>query len=806
MKIKLYFISLLILSNLVIAGSLDSVHVGPGVIHYHEVIDAGPWNINVLAIDLHNEWLKFQSVKAGDKLTAFEKTSSAAARNNYEEHKVVGAINGDFYNTSTGEQIGTQIASGELLKVTNDWLNIAFDIDNNPLIGMQNFSGSILISDSMKSISGVNHVRATDEMIFYNSFLGNSTSTNQYGTEARLLPIDSWLVNDTIRCLVDTLIDGVGNMQIGKGKAVLSGNGVSSAFLINNFHKGDTVKIVLNLSSAFPKLEQLVGGNTWLVKNGVANSDNGDRHPRTSIGFNLDTSKIFLFSVDGRQAGLSVGMSYKELSDYMIKWGVYQGLNLDGGGSTTMVVRDAIVNSPSDIGGERSVANSLLLISTAPTETLAHLRIKPKEVFLIKGSSMNFSVAGFDQYYNPVNISSGSLTWNCDSSIGSVTQSGVFTAANDTLTGYIYAEVGDSKDSALVHLTRVSRIVLEPNPVILQVGQSQQMKATAFDNYNNVIQLPQSNFNWSVLGSLGTITFGGYFAATNTGIGEIVAEYDSIKGSVPLTVGTAATMIIDDFSNPSGYTLTGTKVNLVGCSFTPDNSIFVSPSSSGRLNYSLTTGGTSALYLTKTIPISGTPEKLSIQIYGDGKKHWLRGEFADKDNEKFIINFTSVDPGIDWTDTWKFIEVNLKDAIPSWANPSAVLTFPIQWSRLYLAETIDTKKDEGSICLDDFRAHFTSTGTEEFASVLPNDFKLFQNYPNPFNPGTTISFALPERAQVVLSIYNQLGEKVAVLINGERESGYHNVEWNATNMTSGIYFYQLQTGKYRAAKKLLLIK
>jgi len=800
------------LSNLVNAGSLDSVHVGPGVIHYHEVVDAGPWNINVLAIDIHNAWLKFQSVKAGDKLTAFEKTSSAASRNNYEGHRVVGAINGDFYNTSTGEQIGTQIANGELLKVTSDWLNIVFDINNNPLIGMQVFSGSIIISDSIKSISGVNRVRATDEMIFYNSFIGNSTSTNQYGTEARLLPIDSWLVNDTIRCVVDTLIDRVGNMQIGKRKAVLSGHGILSAFLINNFHKGDTVKIVLTLSPAFPKLEQLVGGNTWLVKNGIVNSENGDRHPRTSIGFNKDTSKIFFFAIDGRQAGFSVGMSYKELGDYMIKWGVYQGLNLDGGGSTTMVVRDAIVNSPSDIGGERSVANSLLLISSALTGTLVHLRINPKEVFLIKGSNMNFSVSGFDLYYNPVSIASGSLTWNCDSSIGTVTQSGVFTATNDTLTGYIYAEVGDSKDSALIHLTRVSRIVLEPNPVILQVGQSQQMKATAFDNYNNGIQLLQSNFNWSVLGSLGTITSGGYFAATNTGIGEIVAEYDSIKGSVPLTVGTAATMIIDDFSNPSGYTLSGTKVNLAGCNFIPDNSIFVSPPSSGRLNYSLTTGGTSALYLTKTIPISGTPEKLSIQIYGDGKKHWLRGEFADKDNEKFIINFTSGDPGIDWVDTWKFIEVNLKDAVPSWVNPSAVLTFPIQWSRLYLAETSDTKKDDGSICLDDFRAHFTSTGTEEAVNVLPDEFKLFQNYPNPFNPATSIKYALPFESYVKIVVYNTVGEKERELVNSVQNAGYHEINFNADSLSSGIYFYSISAisldGKknFRSVKKMLLMK
>ncbi len=414
MKLRIFLFSTFLFTAFIYAGSLDSVLVGPGVMHYHQVIDAGPWNINIIKIDIQNSWLKFKSVKAGDKLTAFEKTSSMAARNNYEEHRVVAAINGDFYNTSTGEQVGTQVATGELLKVTSDWLNVAFDIDKKPLIGMQSFSGSIITGDSIKSISGVNKIRNTDELIFYNSFMGSTTLTNQYGTEVRIIPIDNWLVNDTIRCIVDTMVAGVGNMSIGTNKAVLSGHGISASFLVNNLFKDDTIKIVLNLTPALPKIEQLIGGNTWLVHNGIVNSDNGDRHPRTSVGFNEDSTQFFMFVVDGRQPELSVGMSYKELGDYMKSWGVYQGLNLDGGGSSTMVVRGVIVNSPSDIGGERSVANSLLLISTAPTDTLAHIRIQPKEIFAIGGSSVNLSASGYDQYYNPVSITSGTLVWSCD--------------------------------------------------------------------------------------------------------------------------------------------------------------------------------------------------------------------------------------------------------------------------------------------------------------------------------------------------------------------------------------------------------
>ncbi len=819
MKTRIFLLTILLLTTYAFAGSLDSVQIGPGITHYHHVIDSGPWNINVIKIDIQNQWIKFQSVKAGNILTAFEKTSSMAARNNYEEHRVVAAINGDFYNTSNGEQIGTQIANGELLKVTNDWLNVAFDINKLPMIGMQNFSGSIITNDSIKNISGVNKIRNTEELIFYNSFKGTSTLTNQYGTEVRIIPIDSWLVNDTIRCIVDTLVAGVGNMTIENNNAVLSGHGTAASFLVNNLFKDDTIKIVLNLSPAFPQLEQLIGGNTWLVKDGISNTDNGDRHPRTSVGFNQDSTQFFMFVVDGRQPGLSIGMSYKELGDYMKTYGVYQGLNLDGGGSSTMLVRGSIVNSPSDIGGERSVSNSFLLVSTAPTGPLTHIRVKPKEIFAIGGTDVTLTASGFDQYYNPVGLTPGSLMWSCNPSIGSITQNGIFTAAFDTVSGYIYASVGNIKDSALVHLTKISQILLEPNPVILQIGQSQQITATAFDNYNNIIQLQQTDFLWSVTGGLGTITLNGYLTATNTGSGEIIAEIDTISGSVPLTIGTSATIIIDDFSDLTGYTLTGTKVNLAQCSFVYDSSNFLSAPSSGKLNYSLTTGGTSALYLNKEIPISGTPEKISIQVYGDGKMHWLRGEFKDADNEIFLIDFTSGNPGIDWTNMWKYIEVNLSDAVPSWVNPNAVLTFPIKWTRTYLAETNDAKKDNGAIGLDDFRVHFISTAVETGA-VLPEEFRLYQNYPNPFNPSTNIKYSIPnvtlsgalstgrqeEGSRVVLKVFDILGNKVATLVDEYKPSGSYDVDFNASSLSSGVYFYTLRSGSFFQTKKMILLR
>jgi hypothetical protein len=85
-------------------------------------------------------------------------------------------------------------------------------------------------------------------------------------------------------------------------------------------------------------------------------------------------------------------------------------------------------------------------------------------------------------------------------------------------------------------------------------------------------------------------------------------------------------------------------------------------------------------------------------------------------------------------------------------------------------------------------------------------YKLAQNYPNPFNPATQISFTLPEAAKVSISVYNALGEKVAELTNKEYSAGVHSVNFNASELTSGIYFYRLNSPNYSATKKMLLVK
>jgi hypothetical protein len=112
---------------------------------------------------------------------------------------------------------------------------------------------------------------------------------------------------------------------------------------------------------------------------------------------------------------------------------------------------------------------------------------------------------------------------------------------------------------------------------------------------------------------------------------------------------------------------------------------------------------------------------------------------------------------------------------------------------------------KGGICIGN-----CVTGIDDPAPT-PTDFALNQNYPNPFNPQTNIEFALPKEQNVVLSIYNVLGQNIRTLINGSQDAGLHNVRWDGksdagADVPSGIYFYKIYTPEFSQTNKMLLLR
>ncbi len=96
------------------------------------------------------------------------------------------------------------------------------------------------------------------------------------------------------------------------------------------------------------------------------------------------------------------------------------------------------------------------------------------------------------------------------------------------------------------------------------------------------------------------------------------------------------------------------------------------------------------------------------------------------------------------------------------------------------------------------------TEVEDF--TIPLHYSLEQNYPNPFNPSTTIEYTIPQNGFVSLKVFNVLGKEVATLVNGQNESGKHEVDFDATSLNSGVYFYRIESGNFVETKKLVLLK
>ncbi len=363
--------------------------VAPGFVHYSISDPAGPFYIQILKVDLTLPENKITTALANDRLGAgFERTSALSSRKSKSGNIVVGAVNGDFYGISDptnpyGFLANSQIIDAEYV-FGRTHIRSSFGVvdDNKPTVQVINFSGSVTaVSSNSLNITGFNSQRVTDALVLYNKYFGPSTLTNEYGTEAELEPLNSFTTNSNMQFKVINKVAGVGNMLIQPGRYILSGHGSSKTFLDQNINIDDTISMVIGSSPDLGNLTALIGGGprllidgakptTFVGFEGMSSDFVNTRHPRTAAGFNQDSTIAYFVVVDGRQATLSVGMSLDELADLMLSMGAYNAVNLDGGGSSTMVIHNQVVNSPSDLGGERSVANSLFAVQqveiTAP--------------------------------------------------------------------------------------------------------------------------------------------------------------------------------------------------------------------------------------------------------------------------------------------------------------------------------------------------------------------------------------------------------------------------------------------------------
>jgi Secretion system C-terminal sorting domain len=139
------------------------------------------------------------------------------------------------------------------------------------------------------------------------------------------------------------------------------------------------------------------------------------------------------------------------------------------------------------------------------------------------------------------------------------------------------------------------------------------------------------------------------------------------------------------------------------------------------------------------------------------------------------------------------------------SNWAATQGYPVPENLKYTNSALMAAASDGKP-LGDLNWFKGIVGIHEIPNSTPTKFILNQNYPNPFNPTTTIRYSIPQSGFVILKVFNLLGQEVATLVNQEQKSGEYNVDFDASNLASGIYMYKIQSGNFNLTKKMILLK
>ncbi|MFC5831008.1 phosphodiester glycosidase family protein [Nonomuraea insulae] len=324
----------------------------------------GPWDVKVVMIDPRT-FRGSYAASLGASVAKRETVSSMV-----KARGAVVGVNGGFFNIHTskalrGEPVGTSVVGGKLLSEAVPGRSAVVLKGRTAKITELKTDVTAISQDGERvQVNGINRAVVTDELVLYTEEYGAKTPTG--GTDAVL---------DANGKVVGLRTSGA---AIAAGTRVLHGNGVASDWLNEHAWQEWTVKIdtkVVDLRTKkalklTPDLN-VVAGSVGLVRNGkvkiTAKQDGHDsmnmilrRHPRTLLGTTRNGSLI-LATIDGRQPGVTVGANFVEAAQFMRWLGATQAINLDGGGSTAMVVGKKLVNRPSD-GSERGVGDALLVL------------------------------------------------------------------------------------------------------------------------------------------------------------------------------------------------------------------------------------------------------------------------------------------------------------------------------------------------------------------------------------------------------------------------------------------------------------
>ncbi|WP_167330769.1 phosphodiester glycosidase family protein, partial [Paenibacillus sonchi] len=398
---------------------------------------------DVIRVDLNNPYVSLDVMTGkGGKLTTRQSTGGMAA-----ETGAVAAVNGDYFNTGgEGAPIGGQVSGGVVVSTPsqlNGMYAFAVTKDRKPVIDQYSFEGLLTAEDGAQfPLAGINkgayspedgsstYSHANAAYIYTDAWTALERPKNSSTTPTEVL-----VENDII---TQISADKALSMAVPKGAYILRTHGLGAQFVKNHLAVGQKLSSAYTLKSKSTQqeldpasLQMMIGGHTILVNDGKATSFSrstssiGGFRARTALGYSQSGQYVYVVAVEDNAN--SAGMSLTELQNFMANIGVWKGMNLDGGGSTTMVDRplaetSATLTFNTEYGTEqRSIVNGLGVYTSAPKGEVKGIKISGSTVLLI-GQKATYSLKGYDTYYNPIDVAAGNPSWTASN--GSVTVNG----------------------------------------------------------------------------------------------------------------------------------------------------------------------------------------------------------------------------------------------------------------------------------------------------------------------------------------------------------------------------------------------
>lgn len=657
----------------------------------------GWYNINIMRIDLSNQYIKVDTLTNPDSIGKRSSTKTLAS-----QQGAVAAINASFFTPDAGlngHPLGTILDSEGILAASSDFNSYGdvmgtFSLSKLNEVIMSYWKTQIsLISPNGTIIPAAEYNKPSVTKYTDISIFDRKWGQTAIGASTDMADIVQMVVDGGI---VTQFLTGQAAVQIPENGYVVVTRDVGGKTLQANYAIGDRVYMTISTTPDWSNVKMAVTGCSVLLKDGnvpgsfsFLDSSVSGNQPRSAVASSKDGKQLILVTVDGRQSS-SIGMTQLELAQFMQGLGAWNALNLDGGGSTTMVARPLgetsvqVINSPSD-GMPRSISTAIGVFSLAPPSELAGMLLDTEDGNIFLNTSRAFTVKGYDKYFNPVALKPESIKWSVAGVKGTFTGNVFYPTSFGE--GRITAKVGNiSTTIAVSVLSTPARLILSSNSIKLPVGQSKAFMVTGVNKNGYRAVIDPVDLKWTVKGNMGSFEKGS-FTAKARGAGYIDATIGGTHAYCTVSVSADSSKVLDGFEASNGSFLS--YPNTVKGAYEISKEQAHSGKSSGKLTYDFTnTDATRAAYM--VLPNGGLElnegsSKLGLWVYNDHENScWIRAEITDPKGKKM----PDIIRNLDWTG-WKYIETDLDG-----------IEFPAKLTRLYIVQ-VNPVADSGSIYMDD---------------------------------------------------------------------------------------------------------